>query len=109
MKIFEFKGYETDWVFAKDIEDAKEFYLNFSGCGDLTHLTVNEVPESKWSDMYLLDPNESEPDEDEMDDIGVYSNGKTEDDYSGGLLITESFKEYAENNTVTDLIATTEY
>lgn len=109
MKIFEFKASETDWVFARDIEDAKEFYLNYSGCGDLTLHTVNEVPKSKWGEMYILDPNESEPDEEEMDKDGVYSNGKTEDDYSGGLLITESFKEYAEKNTVTDLIATTEY
>jgi hypothetical protein len=109
MKIFEFKASESDWVFAKDIEEAKEFYLNFSGCGDLTCHEVIEVPESKWSQMYLLDPNESEPDDDEMSCEGLYPDGKTEDDYSCGLLIIESFKEYAENNTITDLIATTEY
>ena len=32
-----------------------------------------------------------------------------EDDYSCGLKIIETFAEYAERNTTTDMIATTEY
>ena len=50
--------------------------------------------------MLLLDLNEQEPDEDE---------DYNEDDYSCGLKIIETFAEYAEKNTITDMIATTEY
>lgn len=95
---FTYYGGETDWVFAPDIKEAKDFYLKFTGCGDLTLITVKRVPKSKWNEMYLLDPNESVPDED-----------YNEDDYSCGLKIIETFAEYAERNTVTDMIATTEY
>lgn len=103
MYIYEFSHGEgsTDWVFAPNIKEAKEFYLNFTGCGDLSLTKVKRVPKSKWSEMYLLDPNESEPDEDEED--------YCEDDYSCGMKIIESFAEYAERNTMTDMIATTEF
>lgn len=103
MNIYEFgySGGETDWVFAPDIEEAKDFYLKFTGCGDLTLTKVKEVPKDKWNEMYLLDPNDSEPDEDEE--------GYNEDDYCNGIKIIETFAEYAERNTVIDMIATTEY
>jgi hypothetical protein len=98
---FSYSGGETDWVFAPDIKEAKDFYLRFTGCCDLTATKVKRVPKSKWNEMYLLDPSESEPDEDEED--------YNEDDYSCGLKIIETFAEYAERNTTTDIIATTEY
>lgn len=103
MRIYEFNwdGSGTDWVFAPAIEEAKEFYLNFTGCGDLTLTEVKEVPKEKWNEMYLLDPNESEPDHDEEE--------YNEEDYSCGLKIIETFAEYAERNSVTDMIATTEF
>lgn len=36
MKIceFEFDSGATDWVFVPDIDEAEEFYLDYSGCGD---------------------------------------------------------------------------
>tara|TARA_R110001606_G_scaffold396386_2_gene570405 strand:- start:278 stop:583 length:306 start_codon:yes stop_codon:yes gene_type:complete len=101
MKIYEFKSCgETDWVFAPDMDEAKLFYLNFTGCGDLTATKIEEVDKSKWKEMYLLDINESEPDEDEE---------YNEDDYSCGYKIIENFEGYALRNTVTDMIATTAY
>ena len=102
MKIyrFEYSGGETDWVFAPNVKEAKEFYLNFTGCSDLTNTTIKLVPKSKWNEAYLLDPNEIEPDEDE---------DYNEEDYSCGLKIIETFAEYAARNSVIDIIATTEY
>ena len=103
MKIFEFaypKG-ETDWIFAPDIKEAKKFYLNYTGCGDLEGVKIKDIPKSEWKNQYLIDPEDTEPDEDEE--------GYNEDDYWAGMKIIETFAEYAERNTVTDMIATTEY
>ena len=100
MNIYEFKWDvgSTDWVFAPTMKEAKVFYMNFTGCYDLTSTTVKRVLKSKWNEMYLLDIDESEPDED-----------YNEDDYSCGLKIIETFAEYAQRNTRTDMISTTEY
>lgn len=99
--VFEYSGGQKDWVFAPNIKEAKDFYLNFTGCGDLSATKVKRLPKSKWNESYLLDPNESEPDADEED--------YNEDDYCNGLKIIETFAEYANRNTQTDLIATTEF
>lgn len=103
MNIYTFEGSqgETDWVFAPNMKEAKEFYLNHTGCGDLVNTKVARMPKSKWKETYLLDPNESEPHEED----GDYN----ESDYCGGIKIIETFAEYAERNTTTDMIATTEY
>lgn len=98
---FTYSGGETDWVFAPNIKEAKDFYLKFTGCGDLTATEVKRLPKSKWKETYILDPNESEPNYEEE--------GYNEENYSCGLKIIETFAEYAERNTVTDMIATTEY
>lgn len=102
MKIYEFShiGGETDWVFAPNMKKAKDFYVRFTGCGNLTGTTVKRVPKSKWSKMYILDIYECEPDP----EINY-----NEDDYFNGYKIQETFAEYAERNTITDMIATTEY
>lgn len=100
MKIFEFKADETDWVFAADLEDAKEFYLNHSGCGDLDGYKITETPKSEWKNCNILDVNEIEPDEDED-----YNEG----DYSCGYKIEQTFEEYAKENTIRDIIATTAF
>ena len=111
MKIFEFKYKtgETDWIFASDLEIAKEFYINHTGVSEihLDEYNITDVPESEWEKFYLLDINESEPDIfDEDDEDFVDWN---EDDYHCGYKIEMNFKEYAEKNTTTDLIATTEF
>jgi len=98
---FSYSGGETDWVFAPNMKEAKDCYLRVTGCVDLSETTVKRVPKSKWSKMYLLDPNQMEP----YDDEEEYN----EDDYLCGLKIIETFAEYAERNTKTDMIATTEY
>jgi len=102
MNIYEFShpDGETDWVFAPNKKEAKDFYLIFTGCVDLTMTEVKILPKSKWNETYLLDPNEREPDEEE---------DYNEEDYSFGLKIIETFAEYAQRNTFTDIIATTEY
>lgn len=102
MNIYTFKhfGGETDWVFSPNIKEAKDFYLQFTMCGDFINTKVERLPKSKWSETYLLDPEVREPDEHE---------DYNEDDYSCGLKIVETFAEYAERNTITDMIATTEF
>lgn len=108
MKIFQFKypGGETDWVFAKDQEDAEKFYLNHSGCGDLEECSVTEIPEEEWEHNYLLDMNESDPCYDEDDEEFEDYN---EDDYYCGYKISGNLKEYAETHTKTDIIATSDF
>ena len=103
MKIYEFRwGKESkDWVLAPNKKEATEFYINFTLCEDVVGCDVREVPKEKWSEYYLIDPNESEPDDEEFE----YDEG----DYHGGYKIVETFAEYAERNTQTDIIATTEY
>ena len=101
---FSYSGGETDWVFAPNIKEAKDFYLGFTGCGDLSATTVKRVPKSQWSEMYIVDPNENEP---EQYDEGYKE--YNEDNYECGYKIIETFAEYAERNTTTDMIATTEY
>lgn len=90
MKIYEFDyGGATDWVFAPNIKEARKFYIQFSECGDLDGCTVKSVPKSKWSEMTIINP-------DEFNEEGEYQ-------------VIETFKEYAERNTQTDIIATTEF
>jgi hypothetical protein len=100
MCIYEFScsGGEKEWVFAPNIKEAKDFYLRFTGCGNLTYTTVKRVPKSKWDEMYLLDINESEPDPDELE--------YNEDDYCNGFKIQETFSEYAKRSTAINMIAT---
>jgi hypothetical protein len=102
MKIFEFKFTtgEQDYVFAPDKKEAKEFYLNYTGCGSLRDYEVKEIPESEWSDYSIIDTNEV-PDEEEIE--------LNEGDYLNGYKIIESFADYSARNTQTDMIATTEY
>ena len=102
MFIYEFKFEDSsDWVYAPKIKEAKEFYLNFTGCGDLSEYTVKRVPVSEWDTTYIVDPNESEPDE--------WEDGYNEDEWHHGYKIIESLRQYAERNTTTDMIATTEF
>lgn len=99
--LFKWKDGEKDWVFAPDIKEAREFYLNHTQCGDLENCEVSRVPKKEWSSHLLLDINESEPDPEEVE--------YNEDDYSCGYKVQETFAEYSARETTTDLIATTEY
>lgn len=104
MKIFKFYWKDvdaTDWVYAHDKEDAEDFYLGFTQCGDLEGCVIRELPEEEWSTTFITDINEAEPDPDEVD--------YDEDDYCCGFKIQESFAEYAKRNSTTDMIATTEF
>lgn len=55
MKIYEFiwDGGEIDWVFAYDIADAKEFYINHTGCGDLNDCNIMLIPRPEWGNHYI--------------------------------------------------------
>lgn len=101
MKIYEFKypGGETDWVFAPNKTEAKEFYLIFTQCGDLDDCTVKSVPKAKWDSHYILDTDCPQPPE------GDYN----ESEYALGYKIQQTFAQYANENTETDIIATTEF
>ena len=103
MKIYEFvhsEG-ETDWVFAPNIKEAREFYERHTG-SDHIDCKVKSGKKSAWKDMYLLDTSESEPDDLDEDEYNEY-------DYCNGYKIIETFADYAEKNTITDMIATTEF
>jgi len=102
MKIYEFvhsEG-ETDWIFAPNIKEAREFYQRHTG-SDPIECNVKAVKKSAWKNMCLLDTDEPGPD---FDDVNY-----NEEDYCNGYKIISTFADYAENNTVTDLIATTEF
>jgi len=103
MKIFEFESQEnafpTDWIYAKDMEDAKEFYMRHTGCieSDLDDINIIDIPQSEWKDKFIVDPNE-------------YSEDKTEEDgYINGYKIQMTFQEYADQNTIIDIICTSEF
>lgn len=101
MKIFKFKFQkDSDWVFAPNENEARQFYMDFIGENDLEDVEVTEVPKSEWTSNYIINIEEPEPDEGE---------DYNEDDYAGGYKIQCSFAEYAKNNTETDLIATTNF
>lgn len=92
MKIFEFYWKDadaTDWVYAHDKEDAEDFYLGFTQCGDLDGCIIEETPEEEWDNHDILDI-------DNLDDEGNYK-------------VFQTFKDYAKENMMTDIIATTEF
>ena len=90
MKIFEFKWKDNiDWVYAHDIDDAKEFYLGFTQCFDLDGCVFKELLKEDWHKHNILDI-------DSFDDDGEYK-------------VLQTFKEYAEENSMTDMIATTAF
>ena len=98
---FSYKSGERDWVLAPDIKEAKDFYIGLTGCENLDKCKVTRVPKNRWGSMFIVDPSEIEPNEDEVD--------YDEDEYSCGMKIIETFAQYAEREKTTDIIATTEY
>ena len=112
MKIFEFKykSGEIDWVLATDKEDAIEFYMNHNEIckGDLPEEII-DIPSVEWGNMYVIDINEPEPNKSDLVYEIDYPDGHNEDDYFNGYKILYTFKEYAEDNVHTSIIATTEY
>jgi len=112
MKIFEFKykSGEIDWVLATDKEDAIEYYMNHNEIceGDLPDKII-DIPSVEWGNMYVIDINEPEPNKSDLVYETDYPNGHNENDYFDGYKILYTFKEYAEDNVHTSIIATTEY
>ncbi len=111
MKIFEFKFDETvsDWIFAATRREAKRFYKKFNNLPDLDDYEIINIPENTWDDCFILDPNEMEPDPDDEDYHIDFPSGHDEGNYDAGLKIIMSFAEYAKENSITDIIATTEF
>jgi len=102
MKIFEYKDGETTWVLAKDLTEAMALFDgSFGNFSYLDSINLKEVPKDEWKDMYLLDINEPEPDEDDEE--------YDEDNYHAGYLIIENFEEYVNRSTSSGVIACTEY
>ncbi|WP_036383993.1 hypothetical protein [Muricauda sp. MAR_2010_75] len=106
MKVFEYKfpylsGAFKEWVLAPNREESDKFYLSFTDCGNLEGAIITEIPIESLSAYFLIDPNEPEPDEDEED--------YNEEDYSGGYKKIESFKDFAERETKTQLICCNEF
>jgi hypothetical protein len=107
MKIYEFKhnvrGGETYWVCAPNIKKARDFYASEIGIDSFKDTIVKALTKKELENKYLLDLNESEPDWSE------YYGNLTEDDFSCGYLITESFAEYLRTAKHTEIVATTAY
>ena len=52
LKLFAFENGETDWVIAKDLEEAKEYYAtDVVGFEEIEEFTVSEV--SNWHDIEM--------------------------------------------------------
>jgi len=84
MNIYEFKtGAASDWVYAPNIEEAKRFFLNFTGCEYLEGVEIIKVPKSEWGKKLIIDPEEFGPE--------------------------ETFAEYAKRNNQTNMICSTEF
>lgn len=97
------KGGDTDWVCAPDIKTARDFYSSETGVDSFKDTIVKKLTKKELENSYLLDLDEPEPDFDE------YEGDLTEDDFSCGYLIIESFAEYLKTAKYTDMVATTAY
>lgn len=104
MKIykFEYEG-ETDWVCASNIKEARDFYSSQTGISSFEDTIVKALTKKELKNSYILDLSESEPDWDE------YDGDLTEDDFSCGYMIIESFADYLKTAKYTDMVATTSY
>ncbi len=96
---FEYEDGQRDWVFAPSKKEAVKFYLNHTGGADLDDCIIKRVPKKEWDANYIID----------IDSYCEDVPEDEEDNYMGGYKIEMTFKEYAEKNTQTDIIATTEY
>ena len=107
MKIYKFehnvKGGDTDWVCAPNIKKARDFYSSHAGIDSFEDMIVKALTKKELENFYILDVNESEPDWDD------YDGDLTEDDFSCGYLITETFADYLKTAKYTDMVATTAY
>lgn len=103
MKIYEFEhdSGDKDWIFAPNKKEAIDFYKGHTGINDLKGTNITSIPKNNWIGIFILDINETEPNPEEVE--------YDEDDYLNGYKIEQTFAEYAENNTKTDIIATTVY
>ena len=102
MKIFEIKFIpeaETYWILAKNKKDAEQIYEQEVGNDDINTSIMKEIPQNKWGELYIFDPNDYHPDPPE-DKI---------DDYHNGFKIIMSFEQYAEGETGGSIISSTEY
>lgn len=100
-KVFEFefifnnKSDYNELVVAKDIEEAKQYYMQQTNSSSLDGYLVKDLCNT-LDNIYLCDENETEPDPDEEE----YS----EDDYCGGYKIKYTLNEYLELNQFTHII-----
>ena len=97
-KIIEYKGKslsdndECSYVVAENELEAETIFKNETYNHDL--LPIKELSDNELVNHYVIDYNESMPDEDEMEELGL-----SEDDYLNGYLITENFQEYLSKQT----------
>lgn len=100
MKIYEFyyNDSPTDWVLARDKEDAMDFYIKTTECIELIGYTIKEVPRDEWDNMYIVDPYNCHTDR-----------GYNGDGYSNGYKIIESFKEHVDGVYDCLFIATSDF
>jgi len=89
--IFEFNynnGEIKDWVYADNEDEAVDLFCNKvgdseKGARDSHVITI--MPREDWKTVYTIDPNESEPDPDEIE--------YDEDDYCQGYKIVGTFED----------------
>ena len=101
-KVFEFeficnnKSDFKDLVIAKNIEEAKKYYIEETYCGSLDGYKIKQFNQGQLEHLYLCDENETQPDPEEE-----YYN---EEDYCGGYKITSTLKDYLRYNQFTHII-----
>jgi hypothetical protein len=104
-KIVEYKGKslsdndKCSYVVAENELEAEIIYKKYTGNEDL--LYIKELRNNELINHYIIDYNESMPDEDEMEELGL-----SEDDYLNGYLITENFQEYLLKQTTSHFFCT---
>jgi len=99
---FDFDG-EKDWVLANSKDEALQHHESTT-CSDPTdRKRVRRLKKAELKTSYLLDIEDSEPDEEDQDE------SYNEDDYSCGYKIICSFERVLEDYSTPDLIATTAF
>lgn len=103
-KIFEFYyeiSKEKDFILAPNVSKAKEFVANLHGEDDFSMTKIEEIPIKEMKSIYVVNPEEPEPEDTDDYDESLYS---------GGYKIICSFKEIIDNtDTECDIIATTAF
>ena len=89
-------GDRTDWACAESEEQALEVYKNHTGNEDIP--SIRKLSDNDLQYLYMVDFNESQPDELDEDDEDYDPTYNPDEWVSGGKII-ETFAEYIKRQT----------